>query len=130
MHTRAGRLLDAMPETVGRSRPRVVSLIVGVALIAAACGGSSTTTLELGADAPAPDPEPATGSDPSEAGPAPADEAVAPEEEQAVAADEAEVVNLFPDVDVVNVADSSTLNLAAELGGGDLPVLLWFWAPH
>ncbi|MGF1597643.1 MAG: hypothetical protein ACFCVK_12060 [Acidimicrobiales bacterium] len=38
--------------------------------------------------------------------------------------------HLFPDVDVVAVADGGALNLAVELGGGDRPVLLWFWAPH
>ena len=38
--------------------------------------------------------------------------------------------NLFPDIDVVRVSDSTTLNLATELGGGTVPVLLWFWAPH
>jgi hypothetical protein len=38
--------------------------------------------------------------------------------------------NLFPDVDVQLVADGSTVNLKEELQGGDLPVLLWFWAPH
>jgi len=40
------------------------------------------------------------------------------------------VENLFPDVDVVNIADGSSVNLAAELGGGDKATLLWFWAPH
>ena len=37
----------------------------------------------------------------------------------------------FPDLNTVNVADGSTVNLAAqELAGGDTPVLLWFYAPH
>jgi hypothetical protein len=38
--------------------------------------------------------------------------------------------SLFPDVSVQNVADGSSVNLQQELQGGDLPVLLWFWAPH
>lgn len=38
--------------------------------------------------------------------------------------------NLFPNVAVQNVSDGSAFNLQAELEGGDLPVLLWFWAPH
>jgi hypothetical protein len=46
------------------------------------------------------------------------------------AAEDSTAVNLFPDLDVVRVDDGSPLNLAAELGGGDRPVLLWFWAPH
>ncbi len=41
-----------------------------------------------------------------------------------------EATNLFPDLDVVSVATGESLNLKAELSGGDLPVLLWFWAPH
>lgn len=41
-----------------------------------------------------------------------------------------EATNLFPDLDVVSVATGESLNLKAELSGGELPVLLWFWAPH
>lgn len=41
-----------------------------------------------------------------------------------------ETTNVFPDLDVVSVATGETVNLKAELSGGDLPVLLWFWAPH
>jgi len=36
----------------------------------------------------------------------------------------------FPMVEVLNVADGSTVQLADELAGGDKPILLWFWAPH
>ena len=39
-------------------------------------------------------------------------------------------INLFPDIDVLNIADGATLNLASELGGGDAATLLWFFAPH
>lgn len=38
--------------------------------------------------------------------------------------------HLFPSVDVVDIATGETINVAAELAGGDTPVLLWFWAPH
>ncbi len=38
--------------------------------------------------------------------------------------------SLFPNVSVQNVVDGSSLNLQEELQGGELPVLLWFWAPH
>ena len=38
--------------------------------------------------------------------------------------------SLFPSVDVSNISDGSTINFQSEFSGGDLPVLLWFWAPH
>ncbi len=38
--------------------------------------------------------------------------------------------HFFPDLNTVNIADGTTLNLAEELAGGDTPVLLWFFAPH
>ncbi|NNF53877.1 MAG: hypothetical protein HKN03_05475 [Acidimicrobiales bacterium] len=41
-----------------------------------------------------------------------------------------ETINLFPDLDVLSVATGESLNLRSELSGGELPVLLWFWAPH
>jgi len=37
--------------------------------------------------------------------------------------------NLFPDVDVVDLATGDDYNLT-NLGSIDKPVLLWFWAPH
>lgn len=40
------------------------------------------------------------------------------------------VEHLFPDTDVIDIQTGQTLNLAAELAGGDRPILLWFWAPH
>ena len=36
----------------------------------------------------------------------------------------------FPTIDVTDVATGETIDLAEELAGGELPVLLWFWAPH
>lgn len=122
------RLRPAMPEIVRRSR-RVgfTAVIAAVAIVAVACGSGAVTT-ELAADpAPTQDPEPTAGGDSEES----ATSTEAPTESQADDGATSEpAVNLFPDVDVVNIADASTLNLATELGGGDLPVLLWFWAPH
>ena len=37
--------------------------------------------------------------------------------------------NNFPDVSVVNLTDQATVSLASELGGGSIPILLWFWGP-
>ena len=46
----------------------------------------------------------------------------------AVAADPP--VNLFPDINVLDVYNGGEVNLAEALPGGDKAVLLWFWAPH
>jgi len=119
-------------------RPRIrrvaaakfVSVSMAVGLVAAACGGSADTATEGSNDsgtepaatestAPATQ-EPTTSADGDNA-PADADGGA---EETAAPAE-----NLFPDVDVTNVVDGSAVNLTS-LGGGDRPVLLWFWAPH
>jgi hypothetical protein len=90
-----------MPEILrARSRSSLVATIVALGLIASACG--------------------------AEDGSAAGDDATEGDAADDVAATE----NLFPDIDVVNIVDGSTVNLAQELGGGDKPVLLWFWAPH
>lgn len=62
----------------------------------------------------------------------PADEPSAENGDSAVDETEtaAPVVNLFPDIDVLNIADGGTVNLATELGGADQATLLWFFAPH
>ena len=123
-----------MPEMLCRLlRARLLAGLGAVALVAAACG-SGTTTTEVAANSPdSQAPQTAAANETSESTANETSEsttaAVAPEGEVAEAAPESET-NLFPSVDVVNVHDGSTLNLAAELGGGDLPVLLWFWAPH
>ena len=126
MTSRSRRLPLAMPEML--RLPRRARLVAGlgvVTLLAAACGSGSSTT-EVAANPPATEaPQTTTANDTSESTTA----AVEPEGEVAEAEPESQT-NLFPNVDVVNVHDGSTLNLATELGGGDLPVLLWFWAPH
>lgn len=42
---------------------------------------------------------------------------------------EAAPPNLFPDVEVIEIATGESVNLQS-LGVIDRPVLLWFWAPH
>ncbi len=110
-----------MPKIIrGRQRRRLVALTGTIVMVAAACGGSTETTVDIATQEPAP-----AGSDIGEeasSGP------VAPaSSDQSTDAPES---SLFPNIEVVNVADSSMLNLSTELAGGDLPVLLWFWAPH
>ena len=121
--------------------PRLISLLLAFSLTAVACGGGETTSDSASNDAeadasaveaeggvesdsaqPASDAEPA-----SDAG---SDSDAEPASDEESSDDGAAAENLFPDVEVVNVSDGSALNLAAELGGGDTPVLLWFWAPH
>ena len=113
--------------------PRLLSASLAVGLVAAACGGSADISTNGSNDSSAENANPAsstpTADESTDDGVA-ADEAPAPagttgEAEETAAPAE----NLFPDVDVVNVVDGSTVNLTS-LGGGDLPVLLWFWAPH
>lgn len=38
--------------------------------------------------------------------------------------------HVFPDVDVVDLASGSTVSFGDAVGGGSLPVLIWFYAPH
>jgi hypothetical protein len=115
---------------------RTAALMVAFALGLAACGsgqsvaGSPTRQEPVAADAPAVADDPAATDDTAVADdPAATDD---PAADESAADDESTepVVNLFPDVDVLNVADGSSLNLAQELGGGDKATLLWFWAPH
>lgn len=131
------------------SVPRpVIGLLAALALLAAACSSDSgSQTLDAAApDDPAPT-EPADSTEPApqpsadaESETDPASESEAPEatagadgdaESEAPAAEPAEDDNhLFPDVSTVNVKSGDTINLAAELAGGDTPVLFWFFAPH
>ncbi|MGI9613633.1 MAG: hypothetical protein ACR2QO_12025 [Acidimicrobiales bacterium] len=126
-----------MPEILrARSRRGLVGVLLTFGLVASACGSDATET--SAADAESTDAETAavttdaeteaTGSETSAA----ANTEAASESTEGEATDTPEPAteNLFPDVDVVNIVDGSTVNLAQELGGGDLPVLLWFWAPH
>ncbi len=118
---------------------RVAGAAIALGLVAAACGAEAATTIDA---APA-DEQTSSASDEESAvdqaeseGPAAdsddaADSTADADAEPAESDDAAAVDNhLFPDLDTVNIVDGSTLNLAAELAGGDTPILLWFWAPH
>ncbi len=110
---------------------RVAGAAIVIGLLASACGAETTTTVDA---APASDQTAGDAAPASEpVGPAePAADESAETTEEASAADEPAAVtqHLFPDLDTVNIVDGSTINLAAELAGGDKPILLWFWAPH
>ena len=41
----------------------------------------------------------------------------------------APVANRFPNVSVTDLASGQAANMSGLLGGGDRPVLLWFWSP-
>lgn len=118
-------LAGAMSSPLSKRR-RSLAVIVALGLGAAACGSgeAAAPSLTLAPQAPS-----STAGDP-------VDDTAAPDTSDDESADESdetaapELVNLFPDIDVLDVADGSTLNLAAELGGFDKPTLLWFWAPH
>ena len=121
-----------------RATPRpLIGAVLAVTLVAAACGSEPANTLEAAANgtttsqAGQPDQD-AEATEPSELTEAPAGDDQAAEGNDAEASEttEAPLQHLFPDLDTVNVADGSTLNLADELAGGDTPVLLWFYAPH
>ncbi len=132
-----------MPEILrsGRRRSLVASLLA-LLLVASACGADSDEAVTAAdesspaSDGDSSDESGAEGSGSDESGSegtaeASAEDAAAgTEEDEDGAASETAGENLFPDIDVVNIVDGSNVNLAAELGGGDLPVLLWFWAPH
>ncbi len=118
-----------------RARSKLVALGLLLSIGAAACGGGETAAPELGS---APQPSaPSSGADSTSSATSSDDIAGsdastgsdAPTDDSGAAAD-AGIVNLFPDLDVVNVADGNTVNLASELGGGERATLLWFWAPH
>ncbi|MEM7341122.1 MAG: hypothetical protein AAF467_20865 [Actinomycetota bacterium] len=115
--------MDRPPNTASR---RALAAVIGVAaLIAAACGG--TTVDEVAANGAESTESTAAAESSSSTSTA---DAAPDATESEDAAEVAPVENLFPDVDVVNIQDGSTLNLAEELGGGDQAVLLWFFAPH
>lgn len=127
-----------LPES--RSVTRLIALLLALSLGAAACGGGETADdAATGSDSSAP--ETSSDTDPDSDGAASDnnnDEGGAEEAEASSSDDGADAgsdeppatENLFPDVDVVNISDGSTINLATELGGGDTPLLLWFFAPH
>jgi len=121
-----------------RPRWRVAAALLALSIGAAACGSTETSsTPTLATQEPAATEAPTTtGAPAAEVTSETAEEVVEQEaveaevvEEEAVEEEEA-VVNLFPDIDVLNIADGATVNLAAELGGADKATLLWFFAPH
>ncbi len=126
MPTPGGRLTSAMPK---RLRPPRSTALVGVAaalaLVAAACGSGGTDGTDTAGSA-------TTAAPATTADAAPDSTAAAPDSTAATAGPEAPAPaeNLFAPVDVVNIADGSTINLADQLAGDDRPVLLWFFAPH
>lgn len=132
---------DVLMLSLSAPRRRSAAVIIALALSAAACGSGEEAATPTLATTPA-----AASGESGGAGETADDDATAdagevvepeagsdvqgpePDDDQPVA--EPPTENLFPDIDVVNITDGSTLNLAAELGGGDRPTLLWFWAPH
>jgi len=121
-----------MRSSEGALRPRwwrSATLLVALSLGASACGTGDAAS----SAAPTLSTAPAGAADESGASTDSSDDSAptSAESESAADAPSAEPIeNLFPDVDVVNIADGSSVNLAAELGGGDKATLLWFWAPH
>ena len=127
----------------------LAAVALGTALFAAACGGDATETSagdesvtepadggsQEAADQSADDPEAGSADagdqdsgDDTDSG----DGADDGSDGQPADGDESavEAENLFPDLEVIDIVDGSTVNLSQELFGGDTPVLLWFWAPH
>ncbi len=102
-----------------------------MSLVAAACGSADGTEATAGPESSAaPAPTAAEPADPGTAASADEGES-APADDQAQApADAPAAENLFPDIEVTRISDGEPVNLSDELAGGDLPVLLWFWAPH
>ncbi len=109
----------------GRGRA-FIAFSIGGALVVSACGGGSTAT----DSATSATEVEATSTTEAATTSTSAADAAASSVTESSAADTEPVENLFPDLEVVDLADGETINLAAELGGGDRPVLLWFWAPH
>ncbi|MCP5026688.1 MAG: hypothetical protein GY929_10435 [Actinomycetia bacterium] len=109
-------------------RHRPLSMLMAGSLVVAACGASggadSTNTQPAGAPITLPRDkatEPATGNTTMSDGAgveAPTNPTEAPPP-----------TNLFPDVEVIEIATGEPVNLRS-LGAVDRPVLLWFWAPH
>lgn len=124
-------------------RAKAAAVLLALSLGAAACGADSSST-----DAGSAESAPPTVQESSEAEPESESESESASDtgsneeaadpgddsgddvEESAASDAAPAENLFPDVDVLDIPTGETVNLKAELAGGDTPVLLWFWAPH
>ncbi len=102
-------------------------IVVTIGLVAAACGSEAATSTDAAASSSRSTEATTAATEPaSEPSAVPATPAAEPEIEGPAPAPD----HLFPDLDTVDVADGSTVNLADELAGGDTPILLWFYAPH
>lgn len=101
-------------------------MLLALSIGAAACGSTESSTAPTLATSVTTAPAATSAFAP------PADEPPADESstESSTTETTAPAVNLFPDIDVLNIADGATVNLATELGGGDKATLLWFFAPH
>lgn len=105
------------------ARPRSIALAAVAALALTACGGSPTTTDAV----PVPSTVPSTAPGPS-TGPSPATTIPTPATGQSPPPASAGT-NIFPAIDVIDVASGDTVNLASATTGS-APTLVWFWAPH
>jgi hypothetical protein len=126
-----------------QSGPLVAVLLV-LALVAAACGGSNTDVVDTAAgQATAEDADSGQGAaqdtdsgqsddaDPADTDSDGGDSTGESDTDEAAEAPASEpIAHQFPELTTVNIADGSTVNLADQLAGGDTPVLLWFFAPH
>ena len=115
-----------MSGIISRTRWRgLIVIACTLSLLAAACGGSATESAPVVAASETANTQSTADTEAVDGNSGDADGEAA-----SVAGDPEPVTNLFLDIEVVRVDDATTLNLATELGGGSLPVLLWFWAPH
>lgn len=90
-------------EQSSASRRRLVGLMLGVGLVASACGATSNVP-----DSPA---------------------AQAASDAASANIDDLAQSESGADIELLNVADGSVSTLRNAIAG-DRPVLLWFWAPH
>ena len=102
-------------------------MLMAGSLLMAACGASSGT--DDSASRSAPSAAPVTLPRSTAAGPDSIVGATTSSTVSAATPAEAAPPNLFPDVEVIEIATGEPVNLRS-LGALDRPVLLWFWAPH
>ncbi len=97
------------------TRPRLLGAVLALTLVAGACGsGSADDASEAAGTGAAP-----AATETTDATSAPPDDSAA-----------VPAANLFAPTEVIDLASGSPVNFADEVGGGSLPVLIWFWAPH
>lgn len=115
-----------------RSKWRAAAVLLAVSVGAAACGSTETGAPTLNPQATSAEAAESASDSTDAAAPEAAEttdsEAAVSENDSGEEA--APAVNLFPAVDVLDISDGGTVNLATELGGGDKATLLWFFAPH